>query len=399
MGRKSFSYSEVLGFGWRVMKDNFWLFIGAALVLFLIALPVQILNSVAEHHPETIPPFLVFASLAVMPIIEIIVGIGFIKISLAFCDGNRPKFSTLFDAQDCFWRYIGAAFLYCLIMMGTFVGGIFLPKFLSFTTYIPYSGFLVLLVVIIMTVVLSIKFSLCFYFVIDKKLGPITALRASSRTTMGAKLSLFVFGILCGLINFVGVLCFVVGLFATFPAVMVAMALVYRQLSAQTPELVELGIIGPDAQFAPGVPSAPNTEPDRSIPPGLSIRLKSIYAPAPQFEAQITSTPDIQAETIPRKSRALLSVVILGIFIILVGIVYFLWPATKGTEVTPRDIKVTGILYSEDNPSAIVNGKVVKEGDIINDVKVIKIHKSNVEFEDKGQRWVQEIQQPPAPVK
>jgi len=397
MGRKSFSYSEVLGFGWRVMKDNFWFFVGTALVLFLIGLPVQILNSVAEHYPEKIPPFLVFASLPLMLIIEIVVGIGFTKIILAFCDGHRPKFSTLFAAQDCFWRYICAGLLYCLIITGTFIAGVFLPKLLSVTTYIPYSNLFVLLMVVIMTVILSIKFGLCFYFVIDKKLGPITALRASSRATMGAKLSLFVFGILCGLINFVGVLCFIVGLFATFPTVMVAMALVYRQLSAQTPELVELGIHSPDAPFAPGIPSAPGTEPERTIPPGLSIRLKSTYSP--QLETQITSTADIQTETIPRKSRALLSVVILGIFVVLAGITYFLWPAAKGTVATATQIQVTGILYSEDNPSAIVNGKVVKDGDIINDVKVVKIHKNSVEFESDGKRWVQEAQYPSAPVK
>ncbi len=243
MGRKSFSFSEVLGFGWNVMKDNFWFFAGIVLVLFLIALPGQILSSIAKHLPETISPLLLFALLPAMLIIEIVVGIGLIRITLAFCDGNRPKFSTLFNARGYFWRYIGAAILYGLIIMGTSIAGVFVPRFLSVTAYIPHSGLLVLIAVTIMTVILSIKFSLCFYFVIDKKLGPVNALRASSRATAGAGLSLFIFGILCGLINLAGILCLFIGLFATFPMVMAAMALVYRQLSAQTPELAELGAL------------------------------------------------------------------------------------------------------------------------------------------------------------
>lgn len=390
MGRKSFSYGDVLGFGWNVMKDNFLFFVGIFLVLILISLAGPIISSIAKHFPEAIPPFLMLALLPVMLIIEIVVGIGLIRITFAFCDGNHPKFSTLFNARGCFWRYIGTALLYGLIIMAASAAGVLVPRFLFVTAFIPYSGLLILIAVVIMTVILSIKFSLCLYFVIDKKLGPVNALRASSRATTGVKLSLFVFGILCGLINFVGVLCFIIGLFATLPTVMVAMALVYRQLSAQTPELAELGITRPDAPFAAGIPAAPNTGPDTSVPPGFGIRLKSIYAP--QFEAQAAPTVNIQAGTIPRKSRALLPVVILGIFIILVGLVYFLWPATKGAEIVPVKIQVTGILYSDDKSSAIVNGKVVRKGDIINDVNVVEIHKNSVEFESKGKRWTQEAE-------
>ena len=53
---------------------------------------------------------------------------------------------------------------------------------------------------------------------------------------------LFGFGIVCGLINLLGMLCLIVGTFAAYPTIMVATALVYRQLLAQTPELAEFGI-------------------------------------------------------------------------------------------------------------------------------------------------------------
>ncbi len=60
--------------------------------------------------------------------------------------------------------------------------------------------------------------------------------------------------------------------------------------------------------------------------------------------------------------------------------------------VSQKNLAVTGILYSEDNPSAIIGGAIVKEGDMIDDVKVVKIRKNSVEFEKNGEKWTQEMQ-------
>ena len=64
-------------------------------------------------------------------------------------------------------------------------------------------------------------------------MGPIEALKASSRATMGSKWDLFLFGLLLGLMNFAGVLLFLVGLFVTIPISMVACAYVYRRLTEE----------------------------------------------------------------------------------------------------------------------------------------------------------------------
>jgi len=64
-------------------------------------------------------------------------------------------------------------------------------------------------------------------------------------------LELFGFWLLCGLINLLGFVCLIVGIFAAYPTVIVASALVYRQLLAQTPELAEFGIGGADVQPNP----------------------------------------------------------------------------------------------------------------------------------------------------
>jgi len=80
MGSKSFSYRDVLGFGWDVMKNNFWFFVGVGITLLLISLPSQVLGNVMENYPGKIPPPLAILLLAVTFIVEIITGIGLIKI-------------------------------------------------------------------------------------------------------------------------------------------------------------------------------------------------------------------------------------------------------------------------------------------------------------------------------
>ena len=55
------------------------------------------------------------------------------------------------------------------------------------------------------------------------------------------------------MINVVGFLCFVVGIFAAYPTVIVASALVYRQLFAQTPEVNELLVVGEQGEDEDGI--------------------------------------------------------------------------------------------------------------------------------------------------
>lgn len=428
MQGKSFSYSDALGFGWSVMKNNFLFFLGVIVVSTLISMPGQILGEVMKRHPEAIPqaipPFWFFVLLAVIFIVEIIVSIGLIKITLSFCDGLKPRFSTLFDALDCFWRYIGAGLLYILIICSVPVMCYLLFTLPSKMMRCQFStAFFVvpaLVFIFILIVILSIKFSLCFYFVVDKGLGPITALRASSRATNGAKLSLFVFGIVCGLVNFLGAICFIVGLFATIPTVMVAMTFVYRQLSEQTPELAELGITGPNvrpgaiasgiqsiggSQFASVIKSVAHARPDQNVQSQEVIRADSAK---PALAATAGPAGGIQqlGEEKKRNKPFLhwLTVMIILSVVLTLGIGYRLWPGLRGkfavfskevvnspqdVVTTPKEVSLKGILYSEDNPSAIIDGKIVKEGDRINDINVIKIHKDRVEFEKDGVKWTQ----------
>jgi hypothetical protein len=49
---------------------------------------------------------------------------------------------------------------------------------------------------------------------------------------------------------------------------------------------------------------------------------------------------------------------------------------------------VTGICYSKDKPSAVINNKIiVHEGDTIDGVTIVKIYKDKVEFTKNGTNW------------
>jgi type II secretory pathway component PulC len=61
----------------------------------------------------------------------------------------------------------------------------------------------------------------------------------------------------------------------------------------------------------------------------------------------------------------------------------------KEAVVSPKEVSLKGILYSEDNSSALIGETIVREGDIIDGVKVVKINKDTVEFERDGEKWTQ----------
>jgi hypothetical protein len=58
---------------------------------------------------------------------------------------------------------------------------------------------------------------------------------------------------------------------------------------------------------------------------------------------------------------------------------------------------ITCILYTEKNPSVIIDHKILYEGDIIYGAKIAQIYKDKVEFEKNGQKWTQNVGEAPSP--
>jgi len=58
--------------------------------------------------------------------------------------------------------------------------------------------------------------------------------------------------------------------------------------------------------------------------------------------------------------------------------------------------RVTGIMHSPDRVSAMVSSRLVHEGNIVGDVKVVKIEKDRIHFQKLGIEWSQTVQDPPS---
>jgi uncharacterized membrane protein len=206
MSGKTFSDGQVLKFGWNKMKANFWFFFSIIIIVGLISyLPACINRFFLPSLPwVTLTVNLLFV------ILQLIVAIGVIKISLKFTKEEKPTFKDLFNNFSLFFNYLAGGILYFLIVL---------------------AGFILL---IIPGIIWSIRYQFFPYFIIDKTSGPVEALKQSSKLTNGAKWDILGFNILIGLVTLAGGLCLVVGLFATYPVVWIASALVYRQLLQQT---------------------------------------------------------------------------------------------------------------------------------------------------------------------
>ena len=66
-------------------------------------------------------------------------------------------------------------------------------------------------------------------------------------------------------------------------------------------------------------------------------------------------------------------------------------PETGEPEI--RRLIVKGVLYSEDNPAAVIGTQIVHEGDKISGATVVRINRDGVVLEMNGKRWTQKVQQ------
>lgn len=54
-------------------------------------------------------------------------------------------------------------------------------------------------------------------------------------------------------------------------------------------------------------------------------------------------------------------------------------------------LMVTGIIYDTENPSAVVCGEIVREGDTVKGYKVTKIYRDKVEFKGRRKSFTRKV--------
>lgn len=203
MGIHRFEMGEALRFGWDTVKANLGFFIALLIVAFLIQVIPRVIGEIIYERLPLVSLVLYLTA----TVLEIVVSLGLIKVSVNFCDDIKGKLDDLLSSFHLVFSYFAAAVLYFLIV----VAG--------------------LLLLVVPGVIWCIKYSLFPYFIVDEKMGPIEAIKASGKATSGVKFQLFLFGLLLGLVNLGGLLALGIGLFVSIPVSMVSYAYVYRQLA------------------------------------------------------------------------------------------------------------------------------------------------------------------------
>jgi uncharacterized membrane protein len=205
MAEKRFNMGDEIRFAWGIVRENLGFFILLLVVAFFIENLPGIIGGVTKQSFPLVSFMLGIAGW----ILGMVVQMGVIKVSLKFCDGEKGQLDDLLSSFSLVLPFLAASILYALIVMAG------------------------LILLIIPGIILAIKFGLFPYFIVDDRLGPIQALKASAAATSGAKFDLFLFGFLLGLINMGGAMLLLIGLFVTVPISMVAYASVYRKLAGK----------------------------------------------------------------------------------------------------------------------------------------------------------------------
>lgn len=186
------------------MRANLGFFIVFLIIIYAIYMFFGIFTGLFEKR---LPVFALVFNLGSL-FAGIVINLVMIKVALKFCDDDeRPVSEVISFSGSLLFKFVKGYFLYALIVT---------------------AGFLLL---IVPGIIWMVKYQYILYFIVDKESGAMDALRKSGEITDGVKWKLFAFLLVLGLINMAGALFFLIGLFATVPTSIVAMAHVYRKLS------------------------------------------------------------------------------------------------------------------------------------------------------------------------
>ncbi|NQT32349.1 MAG: hypothetical protein HQ594_01595 [Candidatus Omnitrophica bacterium] len=194
---------ESLDFGWETTKKYLGFFIVISIIVLLAQIVPRSLQNVAAEDVLILAFLIGFAGWVIQKIIDM----GFIKICLKCCDNEKGEFSDLIptSSQRVINFILGSIIYGVIVTVGT-------------------------ILLIVPGIIWSLKFQFFGYFIIDEGLGPIDALKKSGMITKGVKGNLFVFALVIVLINIVGMLLLLVGLFVTIPLTTLAFSYMYRSL-------------------------------------------------------------------------------------------------------------------------------------------------------------------------
>jgi uncharacterized membrane protein len=197
---KTFSISKAINTGWKTTTKNLGFMLGAVVVAIILP---QVVSAMFKPDAGLVATLWAGA----VWVYSVVVGMGILKISLKFVDGQKPELADLFSTYPLFFKYLVA---YILFALGTLLG---------------------LILLVIPGIWFAVRYQYFAMAVVDKELGPIEALKESARLTEGNVWRLIGLGLAFFGVLILGLLALFLGVFVALPVVWVGYAWVYRQLS------------------------------------------------------------------------------------------------------------------------------------------------------------------------
>lgn len=219
LGNHPFDIMKCLSIGWAITKANlgnlllfFLVFIGISIA---IAVPFEIAIAAVGGDFMSDEAVIQGGALGILTIVSTIaqqavsffLGLGVIRYLLNHVRRSNPAISDLFSGGPHFLNALGAYILYVLAVM---VG---------------------LVLLIIPGIYIMIRLAPNQMLVIDQKMGPIEALKASWAITEGNVMNLIGLGLMCLLVVLGGLLALVVGLIWAIPTTYLAWTVAYHTMA------------------------------------------------------------------------------------------------------------------------------------------------------------------------
>lgn len=202
-----FAVADALRFGWKTTRANLRILLPAQLIVAFFYFLPNIAESIIGNDPAAVTLSSAVFNIVTW-IIQTILGMGFTKMCLRLHDGETTGYSDLIACTHLFFKYFVASVLYGAICL---------------------AGFILL---IVPGFIWGIQFWFFTYIIVDREMGPIKALKESSRLTRGVKKELFYFSLALLAVNILGILALFAGLLFAIPTSIIATTYVYRRLTS-----------------------------------------------------------------------------------------------------------------------------------------------------------------------
>ncbi len=208
-----FAVDEVVGFAWKSMLQYFWPLTGVYTCNFLVQSVPVVTSMVLNYCVTTSAAVTIISALIsfIGGVAGLVITLGTFNLWLKVIDGDTVAVRDVYSKVSLTWNFALASIVY-----GLMVG----------------AGYICLL---LPGLYLQLRFQFYPYFILESNASPMTALKASWAITKGSIAELIFLMIVNYFINWIGLLCLLIGVFPAQLVQQIALAKTYRLLRKNTP--------------------------------------------------------------------------------------------------------------------------------------------------------------------